>query len=162
MKKLMLLLFVFAGITVNAQFSIGGGLSYLGDAGVEVNSVFSMGETMSLSPSIDYYFPGEDMTRLAVNVDGHYNLGDPDSMNYYPIAGLNYYYFSYDMPVISYEGVTYGGGSFSDGQIGLNLGFGASYVLSDSMKFYGDLRYVMNDYSDDLGIALGILFTLGN
>ena len=159
MKKTVLLLVILLGFTANAQFSVGGGLAYMNDAGLEINSEFGIGEGMIvLSPSIDYYFTEDGVTNYAINVDGHYNLGDPDSTNYYPIAGLNYYYFSVDMPD-EYE--AYGLGDVSDGSVGLNLGFGASYMLSDAMKLYGEARFVMNDYADDFGIAVGVLFRMG-
>jgi len=159
MKKTILLFVVLLGFTANAQFSVGGGLAYMSDAGLEINSEFGVGEGMiALSPSIDYYFSEEGVTYYGLNFDGHYNLGDPDTMNYYPIAGLNYYYFSVDMPD-EYE--EFGLGDISDGGIGFNLGFGASYMVSESMKLYGEGRIVLNDYADDFGIAVGILFRLG-
>ncbi len=165
MKKLVLAIaFILVSFGMNAQTFIGGGMSYLGDMGVEVNSEFGISDGMlTLSPSLDYYFPGENVTSLAFNFDGHYNLGDVEDTNYYPIAGLNYYYFSYDIPKITnpYTGETVGGGSVSDGKIGFNLGFGVNFPITDSMKLYGEAKFVLNDYADDFGIAAGILFNIG-
>ncbi len=162
-KGLLLALFVLFGLSMNAQFSVGGGFAYMNDPGIEINSEFGISDGMiTLSPSLDYYFPGNDVTSLAFNFEGHYNLGDTEALNYYPIAGLNYYYFSMDLPEYTdpYTGQKVGG-NISDGQIGFDLGFGSSYALSDSMKLYGELKYVINDYADDLGFSFGILFNLG-
>ncbi len=164
MKKLLIVLVVFLGMNMNAQMSLGGGLAYMNDAGVEINSEFQLADGMiAISPSLDYYFPGNDVTSFGINFDGHYNLGDLDAVNYYPIAGLNYYYMSFDIPAIEYGGIVISEAqSVSDGSIGFNLGFGASYALSDSMKLFGEARYVSNDYADDFGLAFGIMFNFGN
>ncbi len=134
---------------------MGGGLAYMNDAGLEINSEFDISDgKITLSPSFDYYFPGDNVTSFALNFDGHYNLGDMEGVNYYPIAGLNYYYWSVDLS-------DYGVGTASDGAVGLNLGFGASMPLNESIRLYGEGRIVMNDYTDDFGLAIGVLFSLG-
>ncbi len=160
-KGLIFMLFaLFAMSNVKAQTSIGGGLAVWDDLGVEVKANFGINEQLSISPSFDYLFADEG-SHFIVNTDVHYNLGDPDALNFYPLAGLNYTYYSFDIPSYTINGQTFGGGSVSDGGIGFNLGFGSTYSVSDSMKLYGEVKFLSNDYmANDIGASFGILFSL--
>jgi len=160
MKKGLLLLVVFTllGLSkVNAQTSVGGGAALWDNTGVELKANFGLSDQISLSPSVDYFFTDiKDATFLMLNLDGHYNLGDTDALNYYPIVGVNYYYFSMTIPKITIAGQTAGGGKVSDGEVGFTVGGGLSYALSDSMKLYGEAKYLHNAF----GASVGILFSL--
>ena len=154
MKKLFLLLFVLAGFSLSAQTSLGGGVFLNGGAtALELNSEFGLADgKFTISPSFDYYMGmPEGFSMMAINADGHYNLGDPEALNYYPLAGLSYMMFS-----SSYEG-----SSYSVGVTGFNVGGGVSYALSDSMKLVGELKYLMVSGFGGLGIHAGILFNIG-
>jgi opacity protein-like surface antigen len=154
MKKLVLMLFVLAGFTVNAQTSVGGGV-FLGNGAtaIELNSEFGLADgQFTVSPSFDYYMGmPEGYSLMSFNVEGHYNFGDAEELNFYPLLGVNYLMVSY----------TYEGASGSVGTAALSLGGGASYAVSDSMKLVGELKYLMVSGSGGLGIHAGILFNLG-
>jgi opacity protein-like surface antigen len=162
-KGLFLLVFTLFGfLNINAQTSVGGGLSLWDNTGLELKADFGINDQISISPSIDYFFSDlKNATFLMVNVDGHYNLGDPDALNYYPLAGLNYYYFSWETPKSSFGGETVGGSKVSDGQIGISIGGGVTYPISDAIKLFGELKFMSNKYMvNDLGASFGILFSL--
>ena len=154
MKKVLLLtLFTLLSITkINAQTSVGGGLllgSYT--TAIEVNADFGVSEQISISPSIDYYLVGNtygsNVTMYLLGLDGHYNLGDNESFNYYPLLGLNYFSVSF-----SGEGYNFSYGS----GIGLTAGGGGTYALSESIKLYGELKYIRSG----IGFSAGIMFSL--
>jgi len=158
MKKglLVILIALFSLSNVKAQTSVGGGLALWNDTGVELKADFGLSEQISLSPSVDYFFSDlENATLLMFNLDGHYNLGDPDALNYYPLVGINYYYFSWDLPTYNIGDQTFGG-NVSDGEIGFTVGAGLTYALSESMKLYGEAKYLHSDF----GASVGILFSL--
>jgi len=153
MKKglFLLLMAFFAMSNVNAQTSIGGGVLFTDVTAVELKADFGVADKFSVSPSVDYFLLGKqygsNVSMFMFGVDGHYNLGDPQALNFYPLLGLNYF-------SITYSGEGYSG-TWGSG-IGLTAGGGATYALSDSMKLYGELKYVRSG----LGISAGILFNL--
>ena len=160
MKKIILILVIVLGISqfAKAQTDLGGGIALWGDIGIEAKANFGITEAISISPSIDYFliddFDGG--TFLMFNVDGHYNFEVGEGFVAYPLVGINYYHFSYDIPEYTILGVTYGGGNISDGDIDLNIGGGATYALSDSMKLYAEVKFMRSD----VGLSAGILFGL--
>ena len=153
MKKLVLLLFVLVGLSTNAQNAIGGGL-FLGNnsKALEINSEFSVADAITVSPSFDYYLGmPEGYPIMSLNLEGHYNLGDVEEMNYYPLAGISYLMASY-----SYEDVS---GSVSTTAI--NLGGGLSYAVSDAVKLVGEVKYMMISGNGAVGFGVGALFNIG-
>jgi len=165
MKKLVLAIaFVLMSFGMNAQTSIGGGIVLNDNTAIEINSDFGINEQISVSPSFDYYTGlAEGLTYYAINVDGHYNMGDQDALNYYPLVGLGYHYISYsysDEEIELAEAYGIDLPDVSDSSTGLNIGGGATYALSSSMKLLGELRYT-TAADGSLGIVLGILFSFG-
>lgn len=156
MKKIILAFVITLGISqfAKAQVDLGAGVALWGDMGIEVKANFPVSEEISISPSIDYFFddfPGASVTSLIFNVDGHYNFEVGEGFVAYPILGINYWNYSinYDIdPIIDID--------TSGGDVGLNAGGGATYALSDSMKLYGEVKFLRSD----VGLSVGILFGL--
>ena len=166
MKKLLLLLFVLVGITVNAQ-SVGGGVTLVdGSTAIELNAEFAFVDGLiTASPSFDYFIGlNEGVSMFTFNLDGHYNLGDVDGLNYYPIVGIGYHSYSFTLSneqQAVYENAGMEVPDLSSSSIGINIGGGASYSLSESMKLLGELRYATQKGGGNLGIILGVLFSFG-
>jgi len=160
MKKVLLLtLFVLFTLTkMNAQTSVGGGVMLSDEMAIEAKADFGVSDQISISPSFDYFLIDANkygtgygisdlsITMFMIGADGHYNLGDPEALNYYPLLGLNYVSVSF-----SGEGASYSYGS----GIGLTVGGGATYALSESMKLYGEVKYIRSG----LGLSAGLLFS---
>jgi len=159
MRKILLTITIVLGVSqfAKAQTDLGGGIALWGDMGIEAKANFGITEEISISPSIDYFLNdnSDGGTFLMFNVDGHYNFDVGEGFVAYPLIGISYYYFSYDTPKYVIDGQTYGG-RVSDGDIDLNIGGGATYALSDSMKLYAEIKFMRSD----LGLSVGVLFGL--
>ncbi len=146
---LMLLGFIFIP-KLQAQTSVGGGLMFYGETALEAKADFNVSDRISVSPAIGYFLT-DGYTVFMISGAGHYNLGDPESFNYYPLVGLN---------LISVS-ASYGGFSSSASNVGLELGGGATYSLSDSMKLYGEVKYIGHGvWSNNIGLSIGVYFSL--
>ncbi len=145
-KTLIIVLLLLAATSVNAQISVGGGAAFFGNPGLEIKADIGLTDEISFSPSFDYYLIGFGITGISLSGDGHYSLGDPDSLNYYPLLGLNLVYVS-----ASYAGYRYYAGS----AIGITAGAGGTYAISDHLKLYGEAKYMART----VGISAGILYT---
>ncbi len=159
-KGLFIVLFaMFAMSNVNAQFSVGGGATlFNGGTALELRGNYTVAEKISIVPYFDYFLStGSDysaytnvkVSTMMYGVDGHYSLGDPEALDFYPILGLNIYSSS-----VSAEGYNY---SFS--HTGLDFGGGLTYALSDSMKLFGEGRYMSHGLASAFGISAGLLFS---
>jgi len=139
---------VFTTLTFvsSAQTEIGGGVTLggFGATGIEAKANFGVSDAISISPSFDYFLTSySGVTMFMLSGDAHYNFEINDKFTAYPLAGLNYLN-------ISGSGYSFGGG------IGVNLGGGATYQISDKMKLYGELKYMRFG----IGIGIGVLFSL--
>ena len=148
MKKglLLLLMAFFAMSSMKAQISLGGGVLLTNNTAVEFKADFGIAQKLSISPSFDYFLLGKkygsNVSMYMFGVDAHYSLGNRDAFDFYPLLGVNFFKYS-------------SGGSKAS-TTGLTAGGGISYALSDSMKLYGEAKYLHSAF----GASLGILFSL--
>jgi len=152
MKKLFVLAFVLFAYGMNAQTAVGGGFT-LGSyfKAINLKGEFGVSENIGISPSVDYVLGMPAGSSLfAINADGHYYLGDPDAFNYYPLAGLSMWMYS-----VNVEGYSASGSTFM-----VDLGGGATYALSDSMKLFGEAKFLLGGGGYGYG-GTPLLFTLG-
>ena len=132
-KGLIIILFaLFAMSNVKAQ-SVGfGATMFNGATALEVRGSYSINENISLTPYLDYYMGMPSGTSMMMfGVDGHYSLGDPDALDFYPLAGVG-------LVKVSVSGVGISGsanGAYFD------LGGGATYALSEKLKLFGEAKY---------------------
>lgn len=166
MKKLFFVVIVaFLSLSASAQFKVGGGLAIGTQAGfdeggnklglgIDVKGDYAFNETWSLSPDFIFFFPGSpegiDVTFWQLNANAHYNFHEADGFNFYGLAGLNYSQMKVELDLGLGE---YGIGNFSSsaGEIGLNLGAGATYN-----QFFGELKY--DTAFEQITISVGVLF----
>ena len=149
MKKIILTIAIVLGMSqfAKAQTDVGAGVlvGAYSNLAVEVKANFNVTDDISISPSFDYFLVDSayDYTMFMISADGHYNFEVSDGFVAYPLLGFNYFN-------ISSDGFSYGSG------IGLNIGGGATYSLSDSMKLYVEAKYVRSGF----GLSVGLMFSL--
>ena len=142
-----------------SQIEIGGGLafakSFSGDDFSGVSNFGLMGKArirlkdeLLLSPSIVYFFPNdayEALSMFSINGDVHYAF-ELDGFTLYPLAGINFSMARYENEFI---------GSRSESQLGLNLGGGGMYHITEDLHAFGELKAVI--VGDQVGGARGVL-----
>ncbi len=154
----ILVLALCAGHSVSAQEEtrIGALLAYgteIENLGIGANAEFPVMEKMTISPSLIYYLPKDEMgikiNWFEVNGNVNYYFVDQDGLGVYGLGGLNY----------SSVKVSAGGYSISDGQVGLNLGAGANFDIGSSVLPFAELKYVIMN-GGQLVLAAGVKFSL--
>ena len=162
MKKNMLklisgFLLIFAlSFNANAQFEIGGGLVFSTESGptigVDARVQFGVAETFRIAPSLNYLFKSDGVSILEINGDVHYPFAVTESVTIYPIGGLNITRISVDL----------GFGSGSDSEIGINLGGGVNFNITESIRAFAELKaVVLIDGYSPIIIGAGVLFPIG-
>ena len=181
MKKLLLTAALVAvlGFAATAQeqgdIRVGGGLALGTKAAVDENGTkaglginlggeYFVTDIISIAPSYTFFFKStidqpdgfggnfESSIRYgSFNIDGRYYFSDG---MFYGLAGLG---------IVSVKAEVSGFGAGSESEVGLNLGGGVMYPLSDTMFLNGQLKYNTADLGDgsQLVINAGVLFTIG-
>ncbi len=155
LKLTFLALFVFAlGTNADAQLRIGGGLVFNTDLnskiGFDLRSEIGVGDVIVIVPNFNLYLPKDGVTTWEINGDVHYPFAVTDAVNVFPLAGLNITSISL-------------GGFGSATEVGINLGGGANFAITDSMRIFAEIKYVaiITGYTP-LVLGAGILFDLGS
>lgn len=168
MKKVTLpFLMAFIGLfSLNAQdLELKAGIAYPADfekLGIQVGAQYGITEEIDLAGGLSLFFP--DKTEFPdgtggttemksslwmLDVDGHYNFDMGSGLNLYPLAGLNF----------TGSKVKSGNNSVSSTYLGLNIGGGAQYALSETLKAMFEVKYIAGD-ADQAVIGLGVIFGL--
>lgn len=148
-------------LAANAQTRVGGLLGY----GSEIESAalggvaeFMINDNMGISPQLVFFFGKKEggLKQSLWEINGNFNYYFmQEEVDLYGLAGLNFanYKIKYDVP-------GFGSGSTTDSEIGLNLGLGANFhVSNDKILPFAELKYVISDF-DQLCIFAGVKFNL--
>ena len=182
MKKLLLFaLLCTLSLTGFAQFKfkgVGGGLSFGSQAainssgngklglGIEVNALAQIAEKIDGEAALIIYFPsstsGVDFNMTTFNLNGHYNFFEQDKLSAYGLAGLS---MTFGTTTFSTPEINYGYGyvipasetSDSFSEIGLNIGAGGAYAVSDKLDLTSQLGYTISD-ADQLFFNVGVMY----
>ena len=164
MKTLKLLLMVLfaTGLSVSAQaqFRLGPSISFGSDTdlGIGAKAKFDLDDQFKISPSFNFLASDSENTVLGkvsstlfeINGDVHYAFSDNGSVLFYGLGGLNIVFASGKIL----------GESFSDTDIGINLGVGGEYVIADKFNAFTEAKFGIGGV-DQLLITAGIYFTVG-
>lgn len=172
MKKNILLVFaivlsanVFAQSFDVSKLRAGAGLVYateVSNVGINLNGVYSFTDQWEGSLGFTHIFEKDYLTYNMLDFDVHYVFYTPDEkLNVYGLAGLGFTFWDIDSPTIyisDYTGFDFGmsatsalistpnasmSGNGTD--LGLNLGVGANYKLSDKLNLAPEIRLTVTD-----------------
>lgn len=151
MKKFTLsLVFIIAiCFASQAQKSIGAGLAYgseIENLGIGVNAEFELNDQIDIAPSFIYYFKKNNVSWWELNGNINYIFSD-NGPTIYGLAGLN----------ITSVKVDFGPFSASDSELGLNLGIGASFAQTGSVRPFAEAKYTISNF-DQLSLFGGVRF----
>ena len=145
--------------TASGQFSIGPMLVYgwQTELGFGVKAKFGATDHIQISPSFALLESTEifgiKASSSEINADGQYYFNPDSETQFYGLAGLNLVFAK-----LSGAGVIE---SESSSEIGLNLGAGAEFGISDSIQGFAQAKYTLSK-ADQLGIHAGIYFSFGS
>jgi outer membrane protein X len=143
-----------------AQVRIGGFLGYGSEVeqlAIGANAEFFLNEKMAIAPSIAFYLPEESgpykLSVWELNGNFHYYFVSEDMISVYGLGGLNF-----TSVHLNYDGPGFGGDN-SETEIGLNLGGGINFKVTDKIIPFGELKYAISDF-DQVAIFFGVKFQL--
>lgn len=184
--KITIILLLFTTVS-NAQFKIGGKLAYgseIESLGIGAKAIYELNEKISLSGELNYFFGSNTSSTIStsstinsqgfnigeqeiktslttLNTDLHYNLSNLNDLSLYAIGGLNFSFFSTELSSENnFSGVEVQS-SFDNSEtfIGLNIGIGGSYPITNNLDVFSELKYIINDL-DQIVFSAGIVYSL--
>jgi opacity protein-like surface antigen len=156
MKKLLTSAFVLIMVfglhsAATAQISVGGGLGYgtnIEEIGLKVDGVYTINEDFRAGADIIYFFVGGDVSFWELNLNGNYIFTQDDAMTIYGLAGINY----------ARQSVSSEWGSWSNSEVGLNIGAGLEYDLGFA-TIAPEIKYALSTF-DQLVVSAGLRFPI--
>ncbi len=167
MKKTFLTIALFAVFNlINAQTEVGVGLlegsnSY-GSLAIEGKANFGITDKIAVSPSVAYFFPTSTLANtylgtddgvgllMTISVDGHYAFPINDKFEAYGLAGVNFLLSNVDDNNWYWNYYDFGPKLF------VNVGGGATFAFTDSMKAYAEIKFSRFVPT----VSAGVLFSL--
>ncbi|WP_461639877.1 outer membrane beta-barrel protein [Labilibaculum euxinus] len=156
---------VFFSLTTKAQDSkilAGAGLKYATDIstmGIEAKGVYLASDTWEIAPAFTYYFKKNNVNWSTLDFDAHYVFSSDDKSTFYAIGGLNVTFWKFKMDGGSELDDYFGGFDLdaSGSDVGVNIGVGSRFAISDKMYFNADLKYTIGN-ANYLSAGIGILY----
>jgi hypothetical protein len=162
MNKIILALTFFSllnlvpAVAQHYNIRLGGGLNYgtsQQNIGLDFRGDVTFFDQWSITPNFSFFFNKTNnfvkKKWNAFNVDGHYYFEIEKSWTIYPILGINFATVSEKVNDIT----------FSNAEIGINLGFGSEYQFDARLSGFGEVKYVISD-ADQTVIVFGLLYQM--
>ena len=173
MKKVLVIICVaLVSLSASAQIgeqNIGAHLLYgtdMSNIGLGVKYQNNVTDVIRIEGVVDYYLKKDDFTMFDVNVNGHYLFPLTDKVIAYPLVGINYTRWK-QKELFSFDDEEYTDifdedydDEINDGSIGLNIGGGIQYKLTDKIRIGAELKYQTISGFNTAVIGVGLTYTL--
>ncbi len=173
MKKVLVIICVaLISLSASAQIgeqNIGAHLLYgtdMSNIGFGLKYQNNVTDVIRIEGVFDYYLKKDDFTMFDVNVNGHYLFPLTDKVIAYPLVGINYTRWK-QKELFSFDDEEYTDISdedyddeINDGSIGLNIGGGIQYKLTDKIRIGAELKYQTISGFNTAVIGVGLTYTL--
>ena len=141
MKKLIVIFSMMFFIMGNAfaQKGIqaaGVSLNYgteISSIGLGVKYQYNITDNIRLEPSINYFFENKGTDMFDINATAHYLVPMASNIRLYPLAGLTYARWAFDLGN--------DGAEITHSKFGLNLGGGAEFDITNELMMNFELKY---------------------
>lgn len=171
MKKLFvtisLALISLGAFAQKGEQNVGAHLLYGTDMeifGVGVKYQNNLTDAIRLEGVFDYYPKSDGFSMFDVNVNGHYLFPITDKVTLYPLVGINYTHWKQSLFDGDDEDEWFYDDeedvSMNDGSIGLNIGGGVQYKLTDKIRIGAELKYQTISGFNTPVVGFGVTYTL--
>ncbi len=155
MKKLILSAFVLCATLTGysqsfdvANLRVGGGLYYateIKNVGLTLNGAYAITDQWAAALSFTHIFEKNYVKWNILDLDGHYVFYQSDNnLNVYGLAGMSISFWKITFPAMNFGyGMTTPEIITTGSNIGMNLGVGANYPLTDNLNLAPELRFTI-------------------
>lgn len=143
---------VFAQQFDQSNLRAGAGLVFateIGNIGISFNGTYAFTEEWEGSLSFTHIFEKDYVRYNILDFDAHYVFYQhDDNLNIYGLAGLGFTFWKVTIPPMDFGyGMSTPEMTDNGTELGLNLGVGANYKLTENLNLAPELRYTIMDGS---------------
>ncbi len=128
---------------------------------LSVKGIYKIKDPLHISSSLTIFYPNTTqiissettVSTFMIDIDGHYIFNRLESLETYGIAGLNIL-FAHKKEATGFTVF-----KESDNPIGINLGIGTYFKLSENFDLFGEVKYIFSKYDQFMANA-GILYKI--
>lgn len=160
MKKILVFLVCLCACVATSyaqkgESALGINLNYGNDTnvGLGVKYRYNLSDHIRIEPAFNYYFKHDYASMWDLNANFHYLCPVAENITVYPLAGLGYANATAHL-----KDLGEGWENVSDGKITVNLGAGADFQVSSSVKLNLELKYQIVDSYNQLVLSAGVIF----
>ncbi|GJM65029.1 outer membrane beta-barrel protein [Persicobacter diffluens] len=123
--------------------------SEIKSVGINLNGAYAITEEWEAAVGFTHIFENNAVRYNVLDFDGHYNFyTDGDKLKIYGLAGLGLTFWKVTIPAIDMGfGFSSPETTSTGTEVGLNLGIGANYALSDKLNLAPEIRFTAMDGS---------------
>ena len=165
MKKLFLVAaFAMVSAFASAQFAVGVHTLYgtdVANLGIGVRARYDINDQFRADGNFNYYFKTNGLEFWDLNANLHYLFNITDRFSAYPLGGLGYVNWKHTYTGIVYDnaGRPYTGEvSTSGGKLGINLGGGVDFGLTEDLYLNGEVKYQIVSGYNQAVFSAGIVY----
>ncbi len=158
MKKILVFLVCLCACIATSyaqqgESALGVNLNYGNDTnfGLGVKYRYNLSDHVRIEPAFNYYFKHDYVSMWDLNANFHYLCPVAENVTVYPLAGIGYANATAHLK-------EWGLDNESDGKITVNLGAGADFQVSSSVKLNLELKYQIIDDFNQLVLSAGVVF----
>lgn len=158
MKKFLVILVCLCACIATSyaqqgESALGVNLNYGNDTnfGLGVKYRYNLSDHVRIEPAFNYYFEHDNVSMWDLNANFHYLCPVAENVTVYPLAGIGYANATAHLK-------DWGLDNESDGKITVNLGAGADFQVSSSVKLNLELKYQIIDDFNQLVLSAGVVF----
>lgn len=158
MKKILVFLVCLCACIATSyaqqgESALGVNLNYGNDTnfGLGVKYRYNLSDHVRIEPAFNYYFKHDYVSMWDLNANFHYLCPVAENVTVYPLAGIGYANATAHLK-------DWGLDNESDGKITVNLGAGADFQVSSSVKLNLELKYQIIDDFNQLVLSAGVVF----
>lgn len=113
--------------------------------GLGVKYRYSFTDNWRIEPTFNYFFENDGLSMWDLGANAHYVFPVAETINLYPLVGLNYANFHAD--------------GWNEGRLGINVGAGADFKVSSSLAIGVEAKYQIISDFDQFVISAGITYS---
>ena len=118
--------------------------------GLGVKYQYNITDNIRLEPSINYFFENDGTDMFDFNATAHYLFPMASNVRIYPLAGLTFARWAWDL---GHEGA-----EITKSKFGMNFGGGAEFDLSNEFMMNFEVKYQLVSDFDQAIFSLGIAY----
>ena len=120
--------------------------------GLGVKYQYNITDNIRLEPSINYFFENKGVDMFDINATAHYLVPMASNIRLYPLAGLTYARWGFDL--------VNDGAEITHSKFGLNLGGGAEFDITNELMMNFELKYqCVSDFNQAIfSVGLAYMF----